>query len=514
MKKNYLILLFTIFSAGFLFAQTPNAGTFDATFGTNGIVLTPVHNNGYTNVSDVTVQPDGKALVTGYSKEIGDNYEMFLVRYNTDGTLDTSFANGGIYKTQQTTLNYYGMSVKVLEDGKIIVGGRLYDSPNSDEVVWKFNADGTLDSTFGVGGMVTTDLTSQQNLAETMLIQPDGKIVTGGYVSDRFALFRYNTNGTIDTSFGTGGHSIIEYLHPSYLKSIALQEDGKIVATGMSFSDINYISTIARFNADGSLDASFGDAGVKTIPFGNGHDFSVSVNILENGNMLIAGHTWIENIPQLQYDLMVFQLNPDGEVVTTFGNNGFATLKISPYENYLFDSVVQSDGKILLTGYTDSPDKVDGFVARFTSEGALDTAFGESEGFTIIDVEGGIENFNGVALDENGNIYVAGKLSDEYNPRLVLARFVNDISTNVESIETAQNQLQVYPNPATDFINVNPASDKVCDIEIVNTVGQVVYRAKIEGATQISVSNLNEGVYFVRSNDGVKTATQKIIVRK
>ncbi|MBA2434942.1 MAG: hypothetical protein H0V54_07660, partial [Chthoniobacterales bacterium] len=234
-------------------------GDLDPTFGTNGKVTTD-----FGTIIDearaVAVQPDGKIVTAGAT--VGGNFFDFaLARYNTDGSLDITFGTGGKVTTAFNTNNDEAFAVALQADGKIVAAGFAVIGGTDDFALARYNTNGSLDTTFGTGGKVTTAFGSSIDRAHAVAVQPDGKIVAAGRAvigggSFDFALARYNTDGSLDTTFGTGG-KVTTACGSSNDEAfaVALQPDGKIVAAGRVFSNKEDFA-LARYNTDGSLDTT------------------------------------------------------------------------------------------------------------------------------------------------------------------------------------------------------------------------------------------------------------------
>ena len=176
------------------------------------------------------------------------------MRYNTNGSLDTNFGTGGIVTTSIGSVNDYASALGIQSDGKIVVAGYSYNSSSKFHfALVRYNTNGSLDTTFGTGGIVTTAVGSSYDYAHALGIQSDGKIVVAGSSSNgskyNFALVRYNANGTLDTGFGTGGvvtTSIGSNWDSAY--GLGIQSDGKILAAGYSGNGSNYDFALVRYN--------------------------------------------------------------------------------------------------------------------------------------------------------------------------------------------------------------------------------------------------------------------------
>ncbi|MCP4927089.1 MAG: hypothetical protein GY916_14235, partial [Gammaproteobacteria bacterium] len=274
-------------------------GSLDISFGGgDGIVTTDIgssHDMGYS----ITVQSDGKILVGGASDD-GGNYDFALTRYNSDGTLDTGFGGGdGIVTTAIGSGQDFGISVAVQSDGKILLGGYNQSGGNKDFALTRYNSDGTLDTSFGGGdGIVTTGVGAGNDLGQSITVQSDGKILLGGYSyngsNNDFALTRYNSDGTLDTSFGGGDGIATTDIGSGDDQgySITLQSDGKILVCGISHNGSNYDSALTRYNSDGTLDTSFGGGdGIVTTAIGSSQDYGQSVTVQSDGKILVGGHS-------------------------------------------------------------------------------------------------------------------------------------------------------------------------------------------------------------------------------
>jgi uncharacterized delta-60 repeat protein len=223
-------------------------GTLDTTFDSDGKVTTAI-GSGTDVAYSVALQSDGKIVVAGYSNN-GSNFDFALVRYNTDGSLDTSFDSDGKVTTEVGSGNDGGESVAIQSDGKIVVAGYSYIGSNNDFALARYNTDGTLDTSFDSDGKVTTAIGVSVNYAKSVAIQSDGKIVAAGYntgSNNDLALARYNTDGTLDTSFDSDGKVTTAIGSNDRAYSVAIQSDGKIVAAGNSNNGSNEDFALVRY---------------------------------------------------------------------------------------------------------------------------------------------------------------------------------------------------------------------------------------------------------------------------
>jgi uncharacterized delta-60 repeat protein len=247
----------------------------------------------------VAIQSDGKIVVAGDTKN-GTADSIGVARYNADGSLDTSFDVDGkkILNFTNTSYNDSVRSVAIQSDGKIVVAGSSGELNEFDDfALIRFNADGSLDTNFGSGGSVVTSILGQDDIVHSVAIQSDGKIVGAGETKngtyDEFALARYNADGTLDTSFGNAGGKVITNSNNNgdHSYSVAIQSDGKILLAGASDNTGNDDFALYRYNMDGSLDTSFGAGGKVVTAIGDGDDIGTSVAIQSDGKIVVAGHS-------------------------------------------------------------------------------------------------------------------------------------------------------------------------------------------------------------------------------
>jgi|GEM_PF-1256750 len=244
--------------AHFAVVRYNTAGTLDTSFGSTGKVKTSFSNN-LDGAYGVAIQSDQKIVVAGYAyNDVSQNDDFAVARYNTNGSLDTTFGGTGKVMTAIGTVTTaigsgsdIAHSVAIQKDGKIVVSGFAQNDSNVDFAVVRYNTDGSLDTTFGGNGKVTTDFGGLGDVVFSMVLQGDGKILVAGQSRDSdFAVVRYNTNGTLDTTFHGTGKVTTDLGGVDQANGITLQSDGKIVVTGISYepatTGIHYLA-MARY---------------------------------------------------------------------------------------------------------------------------------------------------------------------------------------------------------------------------------------------------------------------------
>jgi uncharacterized delta-60 repeat protein len=309
----------------FAVARYNTDGSLDTSFGGTGIVIISAYH--YDRAYAVAIQSDGKIVVAG-----GMFGSFAIVRYNPNGSLDTSFGGTGIVFPPLSAFESYAYAVAIQADGKIVAAGTSDNPASFDFAVVRYNPNGSLDTTFNGTGIVTTQI-GNISVAFSIAIQADGKIIAAGYTgypNSNFALVRYNSNGSLDTSFnGTG----IVTTPVGGANSVAIQADGKIVAAGGN--------TLVRYNTDGTLDTSFNGTGKVIIPVG-----SNSVAIQADGKIVAAGNSGNNT----GSDFAVVRLNPNGSLDTTFNGTGKVTTPVTDGNDFASAVAIQADGKIVAAG--------------------------------------------------------------------------------------------------------------------------------------------------------------------
>lgn len=324
----------------------PN-GQPDTTFGVGGKVLTSlIGSGGYSSGNDVVLQSDGKIVVIGNVYGLPNSY---VARYLPSGTLDPTFSGDGIQMIDNAGPGDWGGSlddVAVQQDGKIVV---LTSSSQGFTVV-RLNSDGAYDGTFGTNGRVTTSFRAV-NLPSAVAIQPDGKIVVAGGSGDgvvhetqSFVLARFNTNGSVDTSFGNLGKVITSVHYSNRPADIVLQADNKLVVVGTSSDGV-----LMRFQPNGAFDLSFGESGVVHYNVQNSYTAFRRVAIQPDGRIVASSNSGYK----------VVRFLPNGSLDTLFGSSGvvvtnfpdpFPTDQYISYSGGMSTLVIQPDGRIIGAG--------------------------------------------------------------------------------------------------------------------------------------------------------------------
>ncbi len=383
----------------------PTPSGLDPSFGNGGKVITDKF--GGKN-SAMALQKDGKIVMVG-----GSSSDFVLARYNADGSLDTGFGSGGKVTTDVVgSLEEHANGVAIQPDGKIVVVGDtgVFTSPNKDRFSFalvRYNPDGSLDSGFGSGGKVTSGVVGQ---ARAVVLQADGKIVVVGDTlvfgrmndfSD-FIVARYDTDGSLDSSFGVGGQNFMDVGGTNQAFNVVLQSDGKIVVSGspigVSASDNH--TDIARFTSSGNPDGSFDSDAMLQI---SGLRAGDGLAIQPDGKLLLVGNVETATPPATATQFAVMRLGADGSLDNTFGDAGLVKTAFADRGDRAWSVALQTDGKILVAGQ--SNDFLFALV-RYNPDGTLDSSFRSDGKLTIgFGIQDGAET---VAIQPDGKIVLGG----------------------------------------------------------------------------------------------------------
>jgi uncharacterized delta-60 repeat protein len=398
-KRKLINALFAFFISTTIvqtgFAQ---AGSLDATFGGTGFVTTSFAVRSFAKA--VEVANDGTTYVAGNITNPSGLGSILVMRYLSNGSLDTSFGGTGYVITNLVETTAI-QSLALQSDGKILVAGHI---SVFDALVVRYNPNGTLDSTFGIGGVARINLGNYES-ASSVLVAPDGSIyVAGSTRTDSTAdifIAKLKTDGWFDYSFGWGGFIVTSLGVYDYPGKIALQSDGKIVATGRYSEGLVTKMFVARYESFGFLDSTFdydGTAKYTKAKESQGND----VKVQNDGKIVVSGSIY-NGIGDY---LSVFRYNPDGSLDSTFGTLGTTRLTTTR-TGFATALEIQSDGKIVAAGSGTIAGSRDFVTARFLANGSPDTSFGIG-GNTWLGLGGDETSFDVAINRSNGKITVVG----------------------------------------------------------------------------------------------------------
>ncbi|MBT6838015.1 MAG: T9SS type A sorting domain-containing protein [Bacteroidetes bacterium] len=379
--KQLLTGIIMLLSIG-LFSQP--AGTLDPDFGINGKLLIGIV--GQQDVANsVVIQADGKIVVAGYASSSVSGKDFFCIRLKTDGTYDSTFGLNGIVKTDlQLGSDDVAYSLSLQTDGKLILAGYSDNGSSKDAALVRYHTNGIIDSSFGSNGVVLTDFeASQQDEIHVAKIHHlTGKIIVGGTTiinstNSKPVVARYLSNGSLDTNFNSNGIRLLwitslDYQYYFSVEDLAVQPNGKISAVGWrDFPSMQWSSDYwaCRINADGSMDNTFSLDGVNVYNGNfNGNDRAYAMLLKSNNKMLIAGGG---SITSIYYDFSVFEAEEDGGVGAWSAKADYGTL----LDDIAYGIKEDDNGKFVMAGSTGNSASKEFAIVRINADESLDTSF-------------------------------------------------------------------------------------------------------------------------------------------
>lgn len=478
MKTKVLFLLFFCLH---IFGQAP--GTLDTSFGVDGIVSTTVA--GFSYSASLALQADEKIIVGGYEAS-----KLYCIRYNNDGSIDTTFGNNGIASYNAVVgSSFYISTIAIQANQKIILG--------VGPIMVRFNPDGALDTSFGVNGKVTTNFNDIKCIKEEA---STGKIVIGANVysdsNNNIIIARFSNSGNLDLSFNTAGTKTLTYYplgtsQEKYIRDLAIQQDGSISAVGGGWltGGVDWLrwGSAYRVNADGTWDTTFdADGFVETGTQSNSM-------ILKPDNSIIAAGA------NVNYSaIMMYRVNPNGTHTPDALNRFYYNLSNSEAK-YLRQDI---NGKYVMTASefsSSTPFRILVVNPDFT----LDTSFGTNGVVTTTTVFGP----QGLETQLDGKIVVLGKSGNTVK----VARYHG--SSILSNTSFDKDSFSIYPNPSKSEINVGITDNNLLNkkFEIQDVNGRIVSSGIISGlTTKINISAFNNGIYFLSIEN---TATALKIIK-
>lgn len=522
-----LMILFLIHPR-LLFAQA----TLDPSFSQDGWTATKIDNSRDDIGQSVAIQPDKKIVVAGNSFDWLGYSNIGVVRYKPNGKPDPTFNQAGIKIINDGFCNV----VAIQNDGKIVVGGSVAQGSSTLFGVWRLNADGSTDNTFGTNGFKSIAF-SGYVICFTMLIQPDGKILIAGNDGNFYAghasmaIARLTTDGSLDNTFSGDGKFTLNLTNKSLqCQKLLLQPDGKIIAAGTldtiiltAFFQNEFFCT--RLNSDGTMDNTFGVNGIQRQRNSNS-DNCYAAGLMPDGKIILGGFSEFTGYNSSS----VLCLNQNGTVNASYGTNGWTYIDMYGGSQFITGLAIQKNGKAIFAGYVYLPDQKNAVVVgRLKKNGTLDNAF----------TSGGMDTFflsssskpvacNDVVLQKDNNIVITGYITLS-NDAFLTARILNANPFSKESdsepiITSSFVDLSCYPNPVsgnTMILSFNlqyasTASISICDINGRQIIEPVIKEFP-KGPNTIELrlpDQLASGIYFCRFNVSEKFSTLKFEVKQ
>lgn len=456
----FVLILLTGSIAGF-----SQSGTLDVTFGTNGTELFDLY--GYhENGNDIKCLDDTTMLIIG-STSVSTSYvyDGYIMKLLSDGTQDMSWGTNGLVIVDYGEDTFF-YDIELLSDGKFLISGAAYLTVSDAEFfVAKFNPDGTADATFGTNGVFFSSYSTEADVCETMAIQSDGKIVMAGrtYLGpfSQLLFLRVNSDGTLDTSFGTNGYTEISgSVQDERVNSLGILSSGAIVGVGYGYHSTPWfgdLAMVAKLNPDGTPMMGFGTNGVMTPAIFT--DYSIARTIaIHNDSLFITGN--MDN-PVGEDDLFLVKLDSSAIADPSFGTGGMALFDLNQY-NSGRDMFVNDDDKIYVSGTSGLAGMSDRefLLCRYLPDGSLDTSF-NSVGYTLTDFRPDWDESNALDMQVDGKIVCTGMSNGltSGNNDIPVARYLNDYLPSGLIADFDASSTLICEDDLVDFTDLSYSTD-------------------------------------------------------
>ncbi len=501
MRLSFFTFIFTFFSS-IAFAQS---GNLDNNFGTNATTIIDFAQDA-DFAFDGLVQNDGKILILGHAADANSNNQA-LVRLNSNGSLDNTFNGTGAAILNIADNNNGGNGLAIQNDGKIVVVGELEENGQTLGIISRFLPNGNLDSNFGADGFLVIDFDDQgDDFFNTVAIQNDGKILVAGIIpgadGEDLIVIRLNADGALDNTFANAGAFLGSLGGEDVITKLAFQQDGKIIAVGHTGDGTEELGFVFRLNTGGALDASFGVDGFTTIAFNGVTEQRVEdVNIQNDGKIIIGGQFLTADEDN---NFFAIRLESNGSIIT----NDVATIDFQGDDDQLRSVDIQNDGKILLTGYVRAGGLELG-MSRLNADFTLDQTFGLGgvvnhnlspfDGNTFIASAG---------IQPNGRIIAIGDTETEQGFfDFVAAGILNELNVGTIDFSSEKIMPSVYPNPIEEqaTLEFTLENEEILSIEVYDIIGNLVQtvfsnKSYTPGphAEALPLGELKKGIYVLQ----------------
>lgn len=476
-------------------------GTLDPSFNADGIATIDVGAATFDDARALAIQPDGAIIAAGTSGYSGTQ-DFAVVRCLDNGDPDPSFGVNGRALISIDAGDDIARAVALQDDGRIVLGGYTYGSLGIGFALARLNTDGSPDTTFGSGGIVTTitpgDVTLQ---ALAVAVQADGRIVLAGGGSAGFAIMRYTSGGDPDSTFGVNGLATVDFSQGNdQATAMAIRPDGRILLSGYASGLTQDSIALASLMPDGSMDPSFGSGGKKRVSYPTLPSIGLGLDLMADGRFVVCGYANSSSI--------VGRFMPDGSMDNSFNVFGWKLLSFSgTVGSKLYGVHVQADGRIALggIGYGAQPQFL---ILNLDDDGSYDTGFGTG-GFTLTDINALEDDAYALAAQADGKLVLAGRTDGGINDLdFALARYAPDLTVVVEEHSSTGRQPRVFPLPLMESATLAFTLERadIITIELLDAAGRCVDRA-VNGAPRTAGDlhevidvplDLPQGVYVLR----------------
>jgi uncharacterized delta-60 repeat protein len=527
MKTSFLSLAFF---AAFLMTATIGRSQLspqlDPSFGVDGAVLNDF--GWQENWRDVVVQPNDQfILAAGTALTPAFAGQLTVARFTPQGDVDPNFnasaAGGPGFYTITSFTESYAEQILLKEDGKIIIVGSVAD-PNYifGIFILQLNADGTPDNSFGTNGQVELDLGSGNEFAHSAARQADGKIVISGVKEDTNfynapIVVRVNEDGTLDSSFGTDGSTMLNALFfDNELNATVILPNGNITVAGHFDQGLNagggidFDILIFQLTPDGALNTAFGVEGITLVaPSGLNIDDAFGLARDNEGRFLVCG--W-RTLGDFSTDWVLLRFLEDGTLDASFSADGWLSVDNGAVDQAI-DVLVQPDNTILVCGLQLGAEDTEFMIARVLDNGTLDTSF-NSTGFSSVLIGQGMNDVSAFDRQADGEIVVAGRALGNGNNDFAVVRFGTGVPDFVNTL-SAEQDVVVYPVPVnlgkTLFVKTRAMQNST--YQVTDLSGRIVFSgASSFSSFEIDTSVFTAGMYTLSITNGQQSMATSFVV--
>lgn len=494
--------------------------TLDTSFGTNGKAIFS-NLSGISSLRSLAIDQNNNIYIGGFLDSGASSY-FKVVGFTNNGALNTSFGANGYAGNQTANFRGNGIGLNVQNDGKILLTGTTNDgSADNNSAVLRFNTNGTHDTSFGNQGIsIVNTVNGDYDIALSALVLSNGKILVGGDALDDIEIFLLNTDGTLDTNFGNNGKVIIDTQGRSNgFVSMIKDEAGNIFVLGTDitgdFSRADIL--ITKLKADGSLDTSFGNSGIVTTGEPADSDFPYKLFISSDGNLYVSGNYIDSNDNSAPF---IRRYSSNGILDTSFGTSGL--MLINELNSLFVNSViVNQEEETFYVGGSIFDESFKGAFSKIEKDGSINTEFGTNG---IVEIANS-ENVTALVFDNDQKLVVMGSTTNHQG--YYVARYNITVSTSNEEeyevdIPTALQLDQNYPNPfnPSTTISFNLTRDSNVSLRIYDLLGrevEVLVDGRMSAGTYTKVfdaRNLPSGIYFYQLSSNQESLTKKMTLVK
>jgi len=509
---DFIVLIIFVGVINFCFGQSP--GTLDLSYGIQGKISL---NSGLEDlvIYQSVIKSNGSIVLTGKAKLSGGaNDNIIVAVLNPDGTPDNSFNSTGYRIVDIQMTENAGKSLALQPDGKIVIVGWVHNGSNFDICLLRLNSNGSFDTGFGTSGKIVLNLGSTEFGMAVDILSDEKILVTArrynGSNSD-FALLRYLSNGVLDTNFGVNGISSKDFSNSNEIPyDSSVLPDGSILVVGDADQSGFSVFFAAKFSNDGVSLSNFGNNGFATVHVGNGNNGVNTLEIQNDGKILIGGYAYEGS----ETSLALVRLNPGGTPDQLFGSNGMVTTNIRDGSEYINDIMIQKDGKILVCGVVRGlMSNADFAILKYLSNGTIDVSFGVNG---LVTTDFGNTDVAASVLSISDDKFIVAGYSDGAN--LILARYHNDLQSSILEADK-KSAINVYPNPTRLMVNITLSEvvDGPVSVVLKNSFGNLVHvLSTIQLQDNIIQAtfpeNLPSGIYYLFIEQKQYHFTKKVIV--